>query len=134
MRGLPDYVFLNADELRILTRGSGLEGGGRELLKYLRAKAVFVKLGSRGSAVITSDGRVVGVPPFKVSRVVDTTGAGDGFNAGAIFGLLRGLKPPEAARVGNALGAYVCSGLGARHLPKDLRDLLSTYPELLDLL
>ena len=53
------------------------------------------------------------VPPFVV-EVCDTTGAGDAFDAGVICGRLSGLSWRAAALLGNALGALVVAGEGAR--------------------
>ena len=72
--------------------------------------AVTVKLGERG--VRCADGTLlyqVSLPPV---TPVDTTGAGDCFNAGLIAGLLRGLPLPEAAALGCAAGALSTGALG----------------------
>ncbi len=67
---------------------------------------VVVKLGASGA--LCADGRefhrIVPRAP-RADPVVDTTGAGDCFNAGLIAGLLRGLDLPSAARLGCAVGA-----------------------------
>ena len=47
-------------------------------------------------------------------EVVDTTGAGDAFAAGCLWGLLDGGDDREILRRGNALGGLACRGLGAR--------------------
>jgi 2-dehydro-3-deoxygluconokinase len=47
------------------------------------------------------------VPYFKVDRVVDTVGAGDGFCAGFIVGVLNGYSHTEAVRLGNLIGSMV---------------------------
>jgi sugar/nucleoside kinase (ribokinase family) len=44
----------------------------------------------------------------------DTTGAGDAFRAGFIYGLVRGLSVEETMRVANAVAALKCRELGAR--------------------
>ncbi len=70
----------------------------------LGAKAVVTKIGSRGAYVATAEGRTT-VPGFKVEKVVDTVGAGDGFAAGIISALMEGKDLNEAALRGNAIGA-----------------------------
>ena len=66
--------------------------------------------------------------------VVDTTGCGDGFNAGLIAGLLLGADPVDAARLGLACGALVATGLGSdagiESLPQVLAFLRTTGPRL----
>lgn len=72
--------------------------------------AVVVKLGERGVRCADSSATYqVSLPPM---TPVDTTGAGDCFNAGLIAGLLQGLPLPEAAALGCAAGALSTSALG----------------------
>ncbi|MDX2238214.1 MAG: sugar kinase [Hyphomonadaceae bacterium] len=76
------------------------------------ADEVAVKLGARGSFVRARDGEegFVAAPP---AHVVDTTGAGDGFNAGYVSARLSGLSPLAAAARGHALAAEVVAAPGA---------------------
>jgi len=70
------------------------------------AKQVVVKLGgSNGAYGKTKDGEEFNVPSFKVEKVVDTVGAGDGFAVGTVTALLEGKTLKEAARRGAAIGA-----------------------------
>lgn len=64
-----------------------------------------IKLGANGALVATSDERRI-VPPFTIPRVVDTVGAGDGFDAGFIAARLLGRDPWESAVLGNVVGAH----------------------------
>jgi len=59
-----------------------------------------------------------------VDKVVDTTGAGDLFASGLLFGLTHGLSPVESARLGGLCAAEVISHTGARP-EADLRTLAS---------
>jgi 2-dehydro-3-deoxygluconokinase len=68
-------------------------------------KIAVIKLGADGALVATPDERRV-VPPFSIPRVVDTVGAGDGFDAGFIAARLLGRDPWEAAVLGNVVGAH----------------------------
>ena len=77
------------------------------------AKAVIVKLGgSKGAYGRTSAGEEFTAPSFKVEKVVDTVGAGDGFAVGVISALLEGLPIREAARRGAAIGALAVMSPG----------------------
>jgi sugar/nucleoside kinase (ribokinase family) len=81
-----------------------------------------VKLGERG--VLCADGPVwhrVELPPV---TPVDTTGAGDCFNAGLIAGLLRGLALPDAAALGCAVGALSTQAPGGTASSPDLASAL----------
>ena len=77
--------------------------------------------GAAGSVVVAASGPVV-VPAAPVDRVVDTTGAGDLFAAGFLYGITNGLSPEESARLGCVCAAEVISHVGARPLA-DLRTL-----------
>jgi 2-dehydro-3-deoxygluconokinase len=70
----------------------------------LGVKTVIVKVGDKGAFVKTQDGAYT-VPGFKVDKVVDTVGAGDGFAVGIISGLLEKLPLKEAVVRGNAIGS-----------------------------
>lgn len=67
---------------------------------------VVLKLGSRGTWYFTKEADNM-VPGFKVEQVVDPVGAGDGFAAGFLSGLLRNWPIEDAVRMGNAVGALV---------------------------
>jgi sugar/nucleoside kinase (ribokinase family) len=84
---------------------------------------LVVKRGSRG-VLCAEEGRQysVGLPPV---QPVDSTGAGDCFNAGLIAGLLRGLALPEAAALGCAAGAASTQALGGTGGSPDLAAALA---------
>jgi sugar/nucleoside kinase (ribokinase family) len=72
---------------------------------------LIVTRGAKGALALDGD-RVVRSPGFAVSAV-DTTGAGDVFRGGLIFGLLRGWSTDDALQFGNAAAAISCTRLGA---------------------
>ncbi|MDZ5711334.1 sugar kinase [Jeotgalibacillus haloalkalitolerans] len=74
------------------------------------AGTVITKLGEHG-AYYVSGGEETYVPGFKV-KAIDPVGAGDGFAAGVISGLLDGLSGEEAVRRGCAIGAMVTTTSG----------------------
>lgn len=82
-----------------------------ELRKY-GPDIVAVTLGERGCIVLNEEERHI-VPGFEV-EVVDSTGAGDAFHGGFVYGLLNGLSLFETARFANACGALCCTAIGAR--------------------
>lgn len=75
------------------------------------AQAVIIKLGPEGS-YYRSQAESFTVEGFKVSEVVDTVGAGDGFAVGVVSALLDGLSPRTAVRRGNLIGAQAVQVLG----------------------
>src|SRR5690606_7054097 len=74
-------------------------------------KTVIIKLGDKGSYYQDQVGSEY-VPGFKVQQIVDPIGAGDGFAAGVISGILRGDSLPKALRRGNAVVAIVVGAHG----------------------
>ena len=74
-----------------------------------------VTLGERGS-VLVQQSDIIEVPPVLVDRVVDTTGAGDQYAAGVLFGLARGFDLAECGRLGSVAAAEVISHVGPRPL------------------
>ncbi|MBV6716417.1 carbohydrate kinase family protein [Paenibacillus chitinolyticus] len=72
---------------------------------------VAVKQGSMGASLLAPDGSVATAGPCRVSPR-DTTGAGDCFNAGIIYGSLYGLQGEELLQYGNACGALSTLGVG----------------------
>ncbi len=130
LRGMVDYVMLNIDELKsIIPIEGGVESSAEMLLEKINARALFLKMGRMGSLVVDSKGAVKRINAFRV-KAVDSTGAGDSFNAGVIYSLLKGYSPVEAAYLGNAMGAYTCTGVGARHVPSSVDELKDMFPEL----
>jgi len=93
-------------------------GGARDPLDVLRSLAdrgprvVVVTLGSNGCLCLSPDGSFR-QPAFSVP-VVDTTGAGDVFHGGFMYGLLRGWDLPTAVRFASAMAAIKCRRLGGR--------------------
>ncbi|HZG85364.1 sugar kinase [Paenibacillus sp.] len=110
LAGMADIVLPGAAEGEFLFGEREPEKLGALFLAHGPA-AVVVKLGSRGAYYATprERGRV---PGFPVDRVVDPIGAGDGFAAGLLSGLLDGLPLKESVRRANAVGAAVTMASG----------------------
>ena len=114
------FVMLpNEVELKLLT-GEEYEDGAETLIAE-GVKVVAVKLGGKGCFVTDGEESHV-VEPFKV-RVVDTTGAGDAWNAGFLYGLLRENSLLECGRLGNFVASRCIMKMGARTGLPQLADL-----------
>jgi len=111
----------NSIELEQLTGEKDPKQGAAFLIKK-GVKVVAVKMGADGCYV--TDGKEEHrIEPFKV-QVVDTTGAGDAFCAGFLYGLLNKKSLKECGRIGNFVGSRCVMKMGARPgLPyvKDLK-------------
>ena len=75
-----------------------------------------ITMSEKGSLLIPRDGDVVTVPAVAPTSLVDTTGAGDAYAAGLLFGLARGFELKHAGALGSLAAAEVISHYGARPL------------------
>jgi ribokinase len=106
------YVLMpNAIELKLLT-GKVDYCKGADLMVGRGVKIVAVKLGGDGCYVTDGRERHL-IDPFKVN-VVDTTGAGDAFCAGFLYGLVNGKSLFECGRLGNFVASRCVMKMGAR--------------------
>ncbi|TVQ35788.1 MAG: ribokinase [Spirochaetaceae bacterium] len=114
--GLVDYLTPNAGEAELLTGIAVTDTAGAraaaEALQQQGAGTVIIKAGSLGSFVLRG-GDFDHVPAFSVDAV-DTTAAGDAFNAGLAVALGRGDSMTAALRYANAVGALSCRAAGAQ--------------------
>jgi sugar/nucleoside kinase (ribokinase family) len=106
-----DLVFANEAELHSLYQTSDFDTA----LKQLRedAKLGVVTRSEKGCVVASGEG-VIAVPAFPIAQIVDTTGAGDLFAAGFLFGHVRGAGHENAGRLGALAAAEVIQHIGAR--------------------
>lgn len=115
-------VLLNENETKLLT-GKNYKEGSKVLMRE-GISIVAVKLGKKG-CYVTNGKESHLIKPYKV-KVVDTTGAGDAFNAGFLYGLIKGGDLYQCGRLGNFVASRCIMTIGAREgLPKlkDLNDL-----------
>ena len=110
-KGTVDLVFANEGELHSLYKTSDFDSA----LKALRedVKLGVVTRSDKGCVVVSKDG-VVAVPASPIDELVDTTGAGDLFAAGFLFGLVRNAGYENAGRLGALAAAEVIQHIGAR--------------------
>jgi 2-dehydro-3-deoxygluconokinase len=81
-------------------------------LSALNAHSIAIKLGAAG-CLYSHDGKIIKIAASSVPAVVDTTAAGDAFNAGVLAGWLVRRRPEECCRAGNALASVVIQHRGA---------------------
>jgi hypothetical protein len=103
-----DIVFLNEEEARAMT-GSD-PAGAIEQLKSI-CDTVVVKMGSKGSMVY-SNGKLETAGIHSV-KAIDTTGAGDSYAAGFLYGWVQGWDLNKSAVLGSRIAAETVSQLGA---------------------
>ena len=103
-----DVLFMNETEAEHYGRKESAEEAAREFART--AGMAVIKMGKKGSIAV-KDGRLYQAAPYIV-EVVDTTGAGDSFNAGFVYGFLRGKSMEECLKCGNGCGALSVTALG----------------------
>lgn len=116
-----DLLFGNENELTALYETETLDEAIAEARRH--SPLVACTVGARGSLVVTPD-EVIMSPAVPVRRVIDTTGAGDLYAAGFLYGLTSGRGLADCAQLGAIAAAEVISHVGPRPLV-ELRTLLS---------
>jgi ribokinase len=122
-----DYITPNETEIETLV-GKSIDNEddlkeSAQILLDKGVKVVIAKLGSNGAAIIKKD-EYVSIPGFKVNAI-DTTAAGDSFNAGFAFALAEGKELEECVRFGNAVGAISTTALGAQEAMPSYKEVMS---------
>jgi len=128
-------LFINQSEIRQLT-GEDVIGGAESCLKQ-GCQNVVVTLG-RGSKIrkasavgyIRDSENEYVIKPRDIGAGMDTTGAGDAFAAGFIYGLLKGKGLEECGRLGDIAAQFCISKIGAREGLPTLKELAQRYREL----
>ena len=115
--GYIDYITPNETEFLILTGrdiGEEVEEMKRSACRLIEkgVRTVIAKVGKKGAYIIDKE-RSLHVPGYPV-KTVDTTAAGDTFNAGLAYGLARGYELTECVRLANAAAAISVTGKGAQ--------------------
>ncbi|OXM13338.1 carbohydrate kinase family protein [Paenibacillus herberti] len=114
-----DVFLMNETEAQHYTGMSNIEDCIRHMGKY--CDHVVIKLGAEG-AIALKDDVLTRLPGYSVVAV-DTTGAGDSFNAGYLFGFLNGMDVETSLQYGNACGALSVGSLGGSTGTPDLEGL-----------
>ncbi|ESQ74164.1 adenosine kinase [Asticcacaulis sp. AC402] len=118
-----DLVFANEHELMSLFQTDDFD----KALRYLRTKVdlAFITRSEKGSVCARQD-EIHTIPTYPAAAVVDTTGAGDQYAAGVMFGLTHGLPMDVCGRLGSLAASEVIDHYGPR--PKvSLRELAQKH-------
>lgn len=123
-----DIFFPNMDEAILISHKHSLEDAVKFLSK--KVKMLIVKKGKDGASLY-SDNKIIEDRGFAV-KSVETSGAGDSFNAGFLHKFLKGANLKDCMRFGNACGALAVSalgGTGAFRNPADVKKQLKKILE-----
>jgi len=106
-----DLLFANEAELLALYETTDFDEAAEQLLRHCELAAVTR---SEKGSVVLSKGEMLHIPAERVEKVVDTTGAGDQYAAGFMFGLSQGRSLHDCGRLGGLAAAEVISHYGPR--------------------
>jgi sugar/nucleoside kinase (ribokinase family) len=118
-----DILFGNEHELTALYEVADLDAAIAAVREH--CQLAVITIGAAGCLIVTPDG-VLRAPAVPVDQVLDTTGAGDLFAAGFLYGYTRQLSLPDCAQLGAIAAAEVISHVGPRPLVP-LRTLLPAH-------
>ena len=121
-----DIVISNEDEGRAHTGCDNEEEAMTALARD--AEIAVLKRGSRGS-LIACGGEVISINAMTGGPVKDTTGAGDLWASGFLYGLLRGFTLEKCGMLGSACGGRCAPWSGHRYRKRDGRELKNYYYE-----
>ena len=110
-----DILFANEDEIKSLYQKETFDEAAACVSDHCD---VAVLTRSEKGAVIVSGGKTIKVPASPVTKVIDTTGAGDQFAAGFLYGFTEGKPLAECGKLGAIAAAEVISHIGPRPLVK----------------
>ena len=113
-------LFCNEDEARALT-GKDWQAAGEEMAGYL--DEVIITRGAMGAYILKYDD-IAHVPAMPVGEVIDTTGAGDLFAAGYLYGRAQGYDAAQSGRIASLLSGEIICHYGARP-EADLKQLIA---------
>jgi sugar/nucleoside kinase (ribokinase family) len=106
-----DILFANEEEIKSLFLQDNFDDAISALTKNVEIAAVTR---SEKGAVIIADGKRVDIPAAPVSKVLDTTGAGDQFAAGFLYGFTEGKNIETCGKLGALAAAEVIQQIGPR--------------------
>lgn len=115
-----DIVFANEAEAKALFQVNTLD----DVIKHAQktGKIFAITCGAHGS-IIVDNNIIIKNEAIKPNQLVDTTGAGDAFAAGFLYGMTHNMGYAESAHIGSLIATEVISHIGARS-DKDLKNLL----------
>lgn len=114
-----DILFANEEEIKCLYEVASVKEGFDRVRSHCEIAAIT--LGAKGSVLISGP-ETLEIPSIPPVQLVDTTGAGDSYAAGVLFGLSEGLSLSESGRIGSFAASEVISHMG----PRPLRPLRSS--------
>lgn len=121
MPGSVDIFIANEDEIKSLTGQSDIKNAVEAARKV--APIIFITQGNQGSMILSGN-QTITIKAAQVPKVIDTTGAGDAYAAGVLYGLSQDLTLQQTGQLATLIASEVITHLGARY-EHPLKPLLS---------
>lgn len=126
--GYLDYIFPNLEEAQMVTQKTDPDDVADTFLDC-GVKTVVIKFGRKGCLLKSKETRIL-VPAYSEAVCVDTTGAGDTFTAGFLYGLSEGMPPVECARFANAAASAAVEEFGATVGVRNITQVYGRYEKM----
>ncbi len=123
-----DYIFPNEAEAELLTGETDARKSAR-LFTEAGAGCAVIKRGARGCVIATRDEQLE-LPAYPISRAVDTTGAGDAFAAGFVYGLSRKMPLADCGLFACAAASCIVETAGANQGIRSAEEPMARFMEL----
>lgn len=121
-----DIVFANSEEARYLIDNYDAYECSKSIGKL--CKTAVVKNGKKGS-YISHDGKIYEIPVYGTNRPVDTTGAGDTYAAGFLYGVQKGYSVEDSGKIASILAGEIINQIGAQFSVKKSNELMKYLDE-----
>lgn len=118
-----DYLLAGTEELELLFGSGDINNWIKKIEKY-SVSHLFIKQGESG-AMLWTDNNLYEQPSEANVNAVDTVGAGDGFDAGVLYGLLNDWHPEKTLKFANIIGSMVVGVFGDNEGLPYLEDALN---------
>lgn len=117
---MSDIVFTNNAELKVLYEGEKIDSAIKKFSK--RIDLAVITNGNKGSIIFSDYGKHKAsiLEPVDQSKVIDTTGAGDGYLAGFLYGYLNGYDIKKSGKMGAIVANHIIQEISGRPSKKML--------------
>ena len=123
---LVEIIFANEYEMSVLRQWFKLNSISA-FFKFPKLKIIAVTKGSRGSTIYTRENEIIEIPVVRPKRILDTTGAGDAYIAGFLYGYLNNLGYKKAGRLGSTISSFIIEEVGCTTNSPTLETLKERY-------
>lgn len=115
-----DIVLANSEEARFLSNNYDAYECCRSMGRL--CQIAIVKDGKNGSYV-SNQGKITRIPLYGTTKPVDTTGAGDTYAAGFLYGYMKGYSPEDSGRIASFLAGEIITVMGAQFTKEKAKEL-----------